>query len=349
MPNEVTVNQTPVQLAPVDTSVVVPPSVKAVVDRANALHQQAYQTTAPATDTAAVSQVAAVEPNAASPQQTTTRTADQEAHHERSMEGRWKASIKQNEDMQKQMTELANELAKSQAILNARDHVSQSQIPLSTDRPNPNVKRFVTDDDMTNYGQDMLDAVKRAALEAVAPEIERLALETKNIKQQVKRTTTSTVAQSLDAEVPQWRQINTDPKFKNWLRLRDIYSNQVRQDMLNTAHASADAARVVAFFKGFLESEANTGSSVYQAAEPPPPNPAGPRQAALSLNDLAAPGHAKPASGTSAQPAEKLTITRQQIAKFHDNVRRGVYQGRDQDRLNDEAIIFAALKEGRVI
>ena len=115
--------------------------------------------------------------------------------------------------------------------------------------------------------------------------------------------------------------------------------------MLNTAFRAADAPRVIAFFKGFLNEEVATGQ---QPAPQPPASPQT-RTAAVPLDTLAAPGRAKPATGadSTSAPADKPIITRAQIAAFYDQVRRGAYAGRDADKARDEAIIFAAQREGR--
>jgi len=56
-------------------------------------------------------------------------------------------------------------------------------------------------------------------------------------------------------EVPNWREVNKDPRFLAWLRKPNIYTGKSNQDLLNEAARSADAQRVAAFFKGFLSEE----------------------------------------------------------------------------------------------
>jgi len=73
-----------------------------------------------------------------------------------------------------------------------------------------------------------------------------------------------------------------------------------------------------------------------------------PRQAAVDLGTLAAPGRAKPASGDSQVPADKPFITRAQISKFYDDKRRGFYAGREAQAAQFEADLTVAQREGRV-
>jgi hypothetical protein len=340
----ITVQQAPLPQAPVDTSVSLPPSVRAAAAAADAAHATAYNTPQP--DPVQVQPQPQPDPSVQAqplpqgnePDPRASWTAEQWAHHARSMEGRWKSSQQQIEGMQGQMSELGDELLRSQALLNTK-------VPFTTDKPQANVKRLLTPEDETAYGTEMLDVVKRAALEAVAPELDALRQENTTLRQTVQRNTAGTVAQVLDAEVPTWRAVNVDPKFKNWLRLRDIYSGQVKQGLLEAAYKAANAARVVAFFKGFLAE--NPPDPGIETSEPS--SVTAPRTPAMDLASLTAPGHAKPAPGSSLpQSAEKPILTRGQISQFYVNVRRGVYNGREADKANDEAIIFAAQREGRV-
>jgi hypothetical protein len=164
----------------------------------------------------------------------------------------------------------------------------------------------------------------------------------------LRTTTIQTIEAVLDQNVPNWPQINLSPKFKNWLRFRDYYSNRPRKELLDEAHRAADAARVLKFFQGFLAEEVATGSTEFTGAEPSPQ--ATPHNPVMELQSLAAPGHARPAQGTSPnQPADgPIWITRAQISQFYANVRKGVYVGKEQDYLNDQAIIFECQKAGRI-
>ena len=119
-----------------------------------------------------------------------------------------------------------------------------------------------------------------------------------------------------------------------------------KETTVNAAFQAADAPRVLAFFKGFINDEVATGQMTAPTAQPAA-TPA-PRQAAVSLESIAAPGRARPATGDTQVPVDKPIFTRNQIADFYTRVRQGQYNGRDQDKMRDEAAIFAAQREGRV-
>jgi len=266
------------------------------------------------------------------------------------MKGRYDQASETIGSMQGQMQELGDELVRAQgSIQRLRENLSA---PPQPGTPRPGAPRpLVTDADRETYGPELLDTIARVAREAVSPDLAVVQNQNRQVSQRVAQQGQGALFGDLDRDVPTWRTINVDPRFKVWCRLPDVYSGQVRGKMLNAAFQAADAPRVIAFFKGFLAEEQATGQMptqqpLPQAGQQPPPAP---RQAAISLDTLAAPGRAKPATGDNpANAADKPVFTRAQIAAFYSDVRKGVYNGRDADKQRDEAAIFAAQREGRV-
>jgi hypothetical protein len=347
-PIEKTVDAKGMPLPPIDPNVVVPPRVKLEADRAAQLHAQAYSpqpdnntttispqpvVTAPVVAPAPVQPAPALDDRA-------TWGVNEWMHQAKSMEGRFKQTQATVETLQSSLSEVTAALANTQV----RQPVNQQQ-PVTPTPPVP----LITKEDVETYGQDFLSVAQRAALQAVQPTLMKLEQENRRLEQRIQTQANQSIEATLDAEVPNWPQINVSPRFKAWLRLRDVYSRQVRQDLLNQAHKAADAAAVVAFFKGFLREEEATGSTEFLTNQQPA-QPAQPATPSVELQMLAAPGHAKPATGT--QPGQSadapIWITRGQITQFYKNVREGVYAGREQDRMNDEAIIFECQRQGRV-
>jgi hypothetical protein len=115
---------------------------------------------------------------------------------------------------------------------------------------------------------------------------------------------------------------------------------------LNEAIASASAPRVISFFNGFKQEEVATGhiepASVSHQAAPP-------REPAIPLASLAAPGRARPASGGDASlPPDKPIYTRAQIKQLYEQHRKGAYVGREAEWARQDADIIAAGREGRI-
>jgi hypothetical protein len=239
--------------------------------------------------------------------------------------------------MQQQMAELGDELARVTQAMQSRP-APQEQVQFQP--------KHVTPEDVTTYGPELIDAMKRVALEAVQPELQHVVQQNRQTQQRVAQTAQASMYQQLDAQFPEWRSINTNPRFKAWCNSPDVYSGQVRGQLLKAAVQAANAPRTIAFFKGFQNEEVATGNAPAPQAEPPQQAP---RQAATTLETLTAPGRAKPATGdTTVSSADKPIITRQQIKDFYADVRRGVYAGRDEDKRILESRLSLAQREGRI-
>lgn len=333
--------------APVDTSVVIPDSVKRAADKANSFYTPPAgenpplqpQVVAPVVPDPAPAAAAPVvpDPPAIPPDD---GTADWH-HRYLSMEGRYKASQRTVGEMQEQMSQLGDELVRTQQLVSAAPR--RADAPPTRSEP---LAPLLTDKDKETYGPELIDLMQRAARDAVAPDLATVRQETTAVNQRVAKQTKSVLADQLTGLMPNWREIDRSPRFKNWLSLPDLYSGAVRVKLLNAAIQAGQASRVIAFYQGFLTEEAATG-----ALDPDPPpvdpatNPA--RQPAVPLETFAAPGKARPASSQQT-PADTPIITRADIADFYAKVRSGFFVGREQEKARQEAWIFAAQNSGRV-
>jgi hypothetical protein len=261
---------------------------------------------------------------------------EQWEHRYRSMKGRYDATQGIMAQMQEQMSLMANELTRTQSLL--------QQQPVTPQQ----VQSLVTEDDRKNYGDDLIDLTRRIAKDTVEPELTSVKEENKRLQQRIVQQAQRGVIETLDDQLPDWREINNSPRFKQWLSLPDIYSGVVRKKMLDAAYQAASAPRVLAFFKGFITDEVATGN-IEPPAAAQQSTPA-PRQAAVVLEQIAAPGRARPASGgnTPAPANDQPIFTRPQVAKFYSDVRAGVYSGRDAEKNAYEQAIFLAQREGRI-
>lgn len=351
---------------PVDDTVKVPPNVAAATAAANALHAAAYPPAQPdpvvkdpplQPDPAREQQPPIpAAPALADPvreQQAAPAAPGPNAEHTPAyfaMKGRYDQANQTIGSMQEQMAELGDELVRTQALIrmNPRERDAAMDPNSGQRAPGAAPRRLVTDEDVKTLGPELIDAMQRIARDAIAPDLGRLGQAVQQTSQRVGQVTQADMITVLDREVPTWKEINTDPRFKNWCRSPDVYSGQVRGKLLNAAFQAANAPRVVAFFKGFLSEEQATGQLPVPGATQQP-QVAAPRLAAVSLESLAAPGRPKPAGGDSpAGAADKPVFTRAQIQAFYRTVQQGAYIGRDADKLRDEQAIFAAQREGRV-
>ncbi len=347
---EVTVDAPHSPQAPIDTSVIIPDHVRRAAELAESFYKPQEQSSAevapepPPPAEAAPQQEppppierAPVNDSVVSPSREELQD-DTWAARYNSMKGRWEASQRTIGSMQEQMSQLGDELMRTQQLLRGQSVEPQQHAPSHP--------KLITAEDEQAYGPEIIDLARRAAMETMGPEIEHLRAENQNLKQRVTTTAKSEVRQILAQSVPNWQVINRSPEFKNWLRLRNVYTGDVRQNMLNAAYEAADAPKVAAFFKDFLREGIATGQ---MAPAPQQEQPPAPRVAAVALETLSAPGRARPASGEfSSAPADKPIYTRAQIASFYRQVQQGHYAGRETAKAQLEASIFAAQSEGRV-
>jgi len=349
--------------APVDENVIVPAHVRQAAERAAEIHAQAYpqeqpaeseaQEISPQPDPEAQEISPQPDPAAAPEPQPDDEPPESPSREEiqnnpyaaryNSMKGRYDKSQKIIEAMQTQMAQLGDELQRTQAL------ITQPR-PEPRREPPPEPTRHLTPQDEETFGTDFIDVARRAALDAIAssPDVTALKRENQALKQRVNRSGQLTVNQILDQEVPDWRALSATPQFQSWVHSRDIYSGVVRKKMLDAAYQAADAPRVAAFFKGFLNEGQATG---YTDPAPQPEQPVRsppPRQAAVPLTSLAAPGRARTAAGGSSVPADKPVFTRQQIADFYSPAVRKSYEGRETERRQHEEQLYAAQREGRI-
>lgn len=332
--------------APIDETVRIPAAVKAAAAAAEAYYQAAYQpqTADTSPENPPVQEEQAVETAAESPAEDPEQIPDTPApteavpdnweHRYKSMEGRYRQQVETNALLSNQISQLSTTVAQLQhPQMQPTNERSFAQQPL------------VTDEERKAYGDDLLSVVERKALEAVNPYLRRLENDNQLLRQRLQSNEARDTYSVLDAQVPNWKDINVHPEFLSWLNLPEIYSGQVRAGLLKAAFEQGDAPRVLAFFQGFLTDHPELRA---QTPRQTPAAQAPKRQAARDLKEFAVPGKARPASGNEPIAVEQPVITQKDIDRFYEAVRKGAYAGRLEQKNADEARIFAAVREGRV-
>jgi hypothetical protein len=179
---------------------------------------------------------------------------------------------------------------------------------------------YLTRTDEDNFGPEILDVVVRGAMHAVAPHLQNLQHQNDELHQQLVRETKRNLDAALDREIPNWREVNSDSRFWDWLTGIHDFSGVPRQQLLNGAVASGDADRVIRIFRGFI---AEVGGQ---------PGRAAPRQAA-------------PGQSRGMQPSGRI-YGRDEILKMAARRRRGEIN--DQAWLRWEHELIAAARQGRI-
>jgi hypothetical protein len=258
----------------------------------------------------------------------------------KAMQTRFERADQQAQRLSEEVSNLRNVIATMQT--------APAPVPTAATPPELQAQSLLTPQEISDYGPEFLEVVGKKAREIAGTEIAQLRAQVESLSRGMQATTQMTSAQArdkmldiLNEKIPTWRDINNDPNFLAWLRLPDAFSGAIRHDLLKAAYDQNNAARVSAFFQGFLAEEA-----AVEPANPAPPARPGAAPARVPLETLAAPGRAKSAAASA--PAEKPIITRAQVAAFYADVAAGKYRGREQEKNQAEAEIFLATNEGRL-
>ena len=173
---------------------------------------------------------------------------------------------------------------------------------------------LITEDERRAYGDEALSVMARQAQETVGPALHDLQRQSQILRSELQRVKSNDVYEMLDQSLPSWREVNQEQEWKDWLTFPDPLSGVPRQQLLNQAFAAGDAGRVLVFFHGYLAENAQPAA------------------------------HAQRASTDNSRP----TITTKEIDAFYDRVRRGYYDGKEKQKMAEEAQIHRAILEGRL-
>lgn len=323
-----------------------PQAVVKAAKAADALHAQVYKNTE--TDPPAGEEASPVTPETpsaeqvAAPAKPPTQGAADWEHKYNTLRGIFNKEVPR-------LNGIINGLRDEVATLNAALDKMRQQAPQLQGQA------FLSNEDVEEYGEEMLGTVKRAALEAVAPHLAALEeknkqLEAENLQLQrslstVKATTTVSAKQgmfdTLTAALPDWQAINSDPKFLEWLSTVDPMFGASYQDMLDAAVERVDTPRVLAFFERYI----NENNLVSRRSQ----DQMTARTPSVSLDNLVAPG--KPSRGTAPTPpigGDTEVWSTAKINAFYADCARGKYANNPKQKAVIEQRIHRAAAEGRV-
>lgn len=187
-----------------------------------------------------------------------------------------------------------------------------------------------------------IDKKVEAIAKTTAGKLDKVESDVKRVDETAKNTAEQNFYQYLDTNVQGWREVNVDESFKEWLNQPvDKYSGRTKMDLIKETIGRKDAPKVAEFFVDFAkekEAAAKPAEVVEEKAEP----------AVEKTPEKVAP----PKGRTSAPPKkvepDKTTITSASIADFYDKVRRGYYNGRQDEMAAEEKRIEKAVAEGRI-
>jgi len=257
------------------------------------------------------------------------------------LQGLYNSEKKTTSELVGRVTGLENMLAQLSSV---RDQELE-------DEPNGNVQtNLVSDEEIDEYGSDLIDVMKRAARDAVKDEFDALAAENNKLKsmiggvgQKVEQDDREKVYAELASKVDNWQTLNRSPAFLRWLDEIDVYAGEPRKSLLGRAFAANDATRVISFFKGFIDEHAAVSRAADDTSTEVAPAPS-----KTSLESLVSPGAG--ASGTADKTSDQGRMWKEsEIGSFYESARKGKFKGRDDVYVATEKQIQAALSEGRIL
>lgn len=269
-------------------------------------------------------------------------------HSEDNQDGEWQQKYKTLQGMYNaEVPQLRNQIAEQNGKLSQFEQLLATMNKQQAQQPKqPEPVKLITDKDVEEYGES-IDMMRKVSKE----ETNNLIEEVKNLKAQIASMTNNTLPQvqqlntkvtdtqeqmfwsQLSNLVPDWQTINENQNFQNWLLEVDPLSGMSRQSYLEDAQRKYDADRVATFFRSWSGLKGEGSAQQIKAS---------------NQNELAQQVAPKKGRSQGSVPPQKRTYTQADIAKFYDDVRKGKYKGRDEERANMERDIFAAQAEGRL-
>lgn len=249
-------------------------------------------------------------------------TADYWRHKFKSLDGilrRKDTELEQMRDMLAAMQQSMQNLEQSQA----------SKKPETEEQ-------LVTKEDEQTFGSDLVDLVRRVAQDTVRSlkgelrqEFRGLESQVHEVSNTVQLTAKERFEQKLDAHDPSWRQLDSDPKFIEWLQ-----ASPTRAREWATAVKALDHEAVAEKF--------DTYKLLTQQAREREEAPKNERR--KQLERQVAPGKSRSVAPERTGDSDKKTWTSSEIARTFSE--RKKYSPQEWAKLERE--IFAAQQEGRV-
>lgn len=230
--------------------------------------------------------------------------------------------------------------------------VQQLQQVLSTMQTAPVTSmaqaKFLTPQDTTDYGDDMVDVMRRAAREELkdfAGAVGSLKQDLDNIRQVVPVVQRLTQDNQQSAQerffgalaeaVPDYEQVNANTQFRQWLLTPDPMTGILRQTYLVDAQRAGDAGRVATIFNAWKSLSGTQGQTQTKQID-----------TRAELERQQAPGR-----NLSSTPSEKngRIWDPAEITALYQDKTRGKYAGREAEFKALEQDIFKAQQEGRIV
>jgi len=181
-----------------------------------------------------------------------------------------------------------------------------------------------------DFGEDFLEAVKLVAKQEIGPAQEdsssRVQEDVQRLEQRLQENDQQRFWRDLSALCPQWETINRRQDWLQWLGEVDRLTGQTRQQLLDSAHQSLDAARVAEVFNAFVEQVDGARRQQQQSRQE-------------ELQSQVAPGKSRNPEPASSRP--RYTV--EDYTALQEEIRRGKWRGKEDEAKAKEREILQAL------
>lgn len=259
------------------------------------------------------------------------RTPDWEQKY-RTIQGKYDAEVPR---LHAQVREMTHSM---QAVQQQLEELKRAPAPEPVKASN---ESLVTEQDKEAFGEDLVNLQERIARSVAAPleaHIQKLTERLGKYEGTAEVTAAQQAASAEDryferlaARTPNWEQINTDPKWVEWLTGRYPGSTQTRQEQLNVARANLDLNATAEMFEAY--------ESANKITEPEKP-----ANRSQELNSQVAPAKSK--SSSTAVTDTKRIWTPAEVAAALDPRKLRQMTATEVEHIMSE--IDAASAEGRV-
>jgi hypothetical protein len=272
-------------------------------------------------------------------------TVDDWQHKFQTLQGKYNAEVPQ---LRNQVANLSQQIENLNATRTATPEPAQ---PVATPPP----AKLVTTEDAETYGDDLIDLIRRVAVESDAGEKAKLQGEIAELRKQMAASASKVeeVAGNVTDErraiyftdlaklCPTYEETDGQDAFKAWLLQPDEFSGVIRNDILQQAFRVFDAPRTAKIFNAYL------GVATSEPTLTPAVPPAEPVAPGSDLASQVSPGQARASAPVTPDDGRKMWTVGEMDA-FYKDVSRGDYRGRRADVERIEAEIDRALAENRV-
>lgn len=341
-----------------------PTQIQKQVEEANALIKQRYGSAAegedspsevapPADDAEQTPQNAAEGVNPPEGDDVTPPPAPPEDENSQTFAQRWRSLQGVFNATNQQLTSARQRIQQLETVLATMQATAPVSHQVSVDQYN---KPHVSEDDVKEYGSEMVDFARRVAREEAAPLAQAFDMMRREIEQlrgvvpvvnsvaaTQRMSSRDTYFAQLTSQFPDWRAINESPSFHEWCLTPDPMTGITRQTYLEDAQRGFDVPRTVNIFTQFVR---EAGGSV---APQPPQAASKPNPAASELQMQVAPGRSTATAGAPPARKDARVWTPESVKNFYRDVTAGKYRGRDAERQELERDLFRADSEGRFV